>query len=149
MRAGKWSPKIIENNDMQRVSSNEKTGFHSKVSMKELPKIFHDIWWFFVTFDDSCWFFRINSRDLSWLVMIYHDWSWQITILLGEVGYISLALISCLEFLYQLSNMIAVKSEINNLTLKWATLLGIEQIPSIYLDSLGFWISYLEFGLGT
>ena len=26
-------------NDMQRVSSNEKTGFHSSVSMKELPHL--------------------------------------------------------------------------------------------------------------
>ena len=39
--------------------------------------IFHDIWWFFVTFNDFWWFW--------WLVMIYHDWSWQIIIQLGEV----------------------------------------------------------------
>ena len=41
------------------------------------------IWWFFVTFDDYWWFFMIKSGDLF---MIYHDWSWQITIRLGEVG---------------------------------------------------------------
>ncbi len=48
--------------------------------------IFHDIWWFFVTFDDYRCFFMIKTGDLSWLIMVYHDWSWQITTQLGEVS---------------------------------------------------------------
>ncbi len=47
--------------------------------------IFYDVWCFFV--DDFWWFFIINSGDLSWLIVIYHDRSWQITIQLGEGGF--------------------------------------------------------------
>ena len=38
---------VYINNDMQRVSSKEKTGFHSTVSMKELPlpKRSRDLLW--------------------------------------------------------------------------------------------------------
>ncbi len=46
--------------------------------------IFHDIWLFFVTFDDYRWFFMIITGDLSWFIVIYHDWSWQITIQLED-----------------------------------------------------------------
>ncbi len=45
---------------------------------------FHDIWWFLVTFDDYWWFFMIKSGDLSWLNIIYHNWSWPITIQFGD-----------------------------------------------------------------
>ncbi len=46
--------------------------------------ILREIWLFLVTFDDYWWFFMIKTGDLSWLIMIHHDWSWQITIQLGE-----------------------------------------------------------------
>ncbi len=45
---------------------------------------FHDIWWFLVTFDDYWLFFMIKYWDLSWLIAIYHDWSWQNTIQLWQ-----------------------------------------------------------------
>ena len=37
------------------------------------------------SFDDYWWYFMIKTGDLSWLIMIYQDWSWQITIQFGEV----------------------------------------------------------------
>ena len=60
------------------------------IVVSPIINIINDLWWSnFMIFGDlawkpSKWFFMIKSGDLSWLITIYHDWSWQITIQLGE-----------------------------------------------------------------
>ena len=88
---------------------------------------FHDIWWFFVTFDDYWWFFMIKSGNLSWLIMIYHDWSWQITIQLEEVDYSAFVIIRTTQFLELLMKWYLI----NNVTFQFVTFLTLNLNPSV------------------
>ena len=87
----KMSSKIIEGHETSETISCKMSPTIMKIVSPKIIKnvsfnmiIFHDIWWFFVTFDDYWRFSMIISRDLSWFIVIYHDWSWQITIQLDD-----------------------------------------------------------------
>ncbi len=77
------SPKIIMLNESFFMIFGDLT---SSPKIQRSPKTFLLTWWLFMTSGDVWWFLVIKSGSLSWLIMMYHDWSWQITILLGEVN---------------------------------------------------------------
>ena len=47
--------------------------------------VFHDMWWYLVTFGDIWWFFMTKPGCLSWYVMTYHELSWHVTNQFREV----------------------------------------------------------------